>query len=169
MAIRKRCQQFSRLPRYFAGIADIVLYYTRGPLSAAGPRRAGTPCFPPVFRPKVLLRETAPNLHESSIALTNACLRCATENPPDHSHCHQCGSRLGSGVEAAAPGPSPALVRRPPDESKLPPPGSFRSGLYRLIRALFVNQKPASSRPLRIARGAGKGGAHGTGSGRVRQ
>ena len=31
---------------------------------------------------------------------------------------------------------------RPPDESRLPPPGSFRSGLYRLLRALFINQGP---------------------------
>ena len=31
---------------------------------------------------------------------------------------------------------------RAADESRLPPPGSFRSGLYRLLRALFINQGP---------------------------
>ena len=91
-------------------------------------------------------------------------------NPPDHSYCHQCGSWLGVDAGVAVTGSSPALVRRTPDESRLPPPGSFRSGLYRLIRALFVNQKPATSRPLRIPRLVGKRGrtAGGAASGRRR-
>ena len=35
---------------------------------------------------------------------------------------------------------SPAHV----NESRLPPPGSFRSGLYRLLRAIFFNQGPST-------------------------
>ena len=101
--------------------------------------------------------------------MTNACLRCSTENPPDHSYCRQCGSRLGVDAGVAAPGSSPALVRRPPDESRLPPAGSFRSGLYRLIRALFVNQKPVTSQHLKIERVAGNRSATGDGALPVRQ
>ncbi len=97
------------------------------------------------------------------------CLQCANENPPDHSYCHQCGSRLEGNSNDATPGSSLAFVRRPPDESRLPPPGSFRSGLYRLVRALFVNQKPVTTRPVRIARIAGERGGTESGAAAGRQ
>ena len=92
------------------------------------------------------------------------CLQCANENPPDHYYCHQCGSRLEGNANDATPGPTLAFVRRPPDESRLPPPGSFRSGFCRLIRALFVNQKPVVTRPVRIARIAGERGGMSAGT-----
>ena len=74
-----------------------------------------------------------------------ACPHCANQNPPDHFFCHQCGSRLG--VESAyyGQGAEPTVPRRLPDESRMPPRGSFRSGLYRLIRAVLINQRPLAS------------------------
>ncbi len=63
--------------------------------------------------------------------------------------------------ERSSPGPgqrpafSPASTppaRRPPDESRLPPPGSFRAGVYRLGRALLTSQgPPRSARPPGVA------------------
>ena len=84
--------------------------------------------------------------------MTRICPCCSNENPLDHLYCHQCGSSLAANAEAdaAVSEPPSTLVRRLPDESRLPPPGSFRSGLYRLIRALMVNQKPVSSLPSRV-------------------
>lgn len=76
--------------------------------------------------------------------MTSVCSLCANENPPDHSFCHQCGSRLGVGPGRHREGTPQATFRRPPDESRLPPAGSFRSGLYRLIRSVFINQNSAS-------------------------
>ena len=39
------------------------------------------------------------------------------------------------------------VMRRPPDETRLPPAGSFRSGVYRLLRALLINQGKSAYRP----------------------
>ena len=74
--------------------------------------------------------------------MTRTCPSCFNSNPSDHSYCHQCGTALGAAARPeSSPLPIPAaVVRRPADESRLPPAGSFRSGLYRLLRALFINQ-----------------------------
>ncbi len=80
-----------------------------------------------------------------------ACPHCANQNPPDHFFCHQCGSRLGVESACYVQGSEPTVPRRLPDESRMPPRGSFRSGLYRLIRAVLINQRP-------LASGAGKKG-----------
>ena len=74
--------------------------------------------------------------------LSLICPSCAADNPADHSFCHLCGERL-----AVANTPS---ATRPPDESRLPPPGSFRSGVYRVARAALMRQgKPEAVRQPR--------------------
>lgn len=144
MAIRKVCQPFSWLAALFRQYLwrGIVLY-ARPAISSRSPASRNGQYSTPIPA-AISVRNADLTPRKSNIALTNACLRCATENPPDHSYCHQCGSRLGADARAAAPSSLPAFVRRPPDESRLPPPGSFRSGLYRLIRAIFVNQGPTT-------------------------
>ena len=93
---------------------------------------------------------------EKNRNLSKICPSCATGNPPRHRYCHQCGAPLGKEPEplavppTAAPDAAPPAAKpfpvRPADESRLPPPGSFRAGVYRLARALFINQGP-SRRP----------------------
>ena len=79
------------------------------------------------------------------------CPACSNPNPLDHSFCHQCGTPLenaqqlgGDRVEASA-----TVERRAPDETRLPPAGSFRSGVYRLVRALLYSQGTSAYRPAR--------------------
>ena len=81
--------------------------------------------------------------------MSRICPSCANENPVDHSFCHQCGSRLGDAQESdidISEATRP-IARRPPEESRLPPPGSFRSGAYRLVRALLYKQGTSAYRP----------------------
>ena len=90
--------------------------------------------------------------------MTITCPACSNSNPPDHSFCHQCGSPL----DAADPVdpillPTPAAsLRRAPDESRLPPGGSFRSGLYRVLRALLTNQGTSAYKERRGRVGMGR-------------
>ena len=87
--------------------------------------------------------------------MTIVCPECANSNPPDHLYCHQCGAGLAAGQGPRLPERSGAGPQRPPDESRLPPAGSFRSGVYRLARALLVSQGPSPAtrqpRPMRRA------------------
>ncbi len=82
--------------------------------------------------------------------MSKICPSCSNPNPPDHAFCHQCGGPLADRQEPqghSPPAESPSVPRRPPDESRLPPPGSFRSGFYRLARALLINQGQSGYRP----------------------
>ena len=83
--------------------------------------------------------------------LTSVCSSCSTPNPSARRHCHQCGAPLAKAQppqDAVRPPSANPASRLPPDETRLPPPGSFRSGAYRLVRALLTSQKaPQSARP----------------------
>ncbi len=87
--------------------------------------------------------------------MNKICPACFNPNPSDHSYCHQCGSPLGSPESSGADGRAVAapVEWRPPEESRLPPAGSFRSGLYRLLRALLINQGSSAYRPVPIGAG----------------
>ena len=84
------------------------------------------------------------------------CLACSNPNPPDHSYCHQCGTALGDErrTDSLNEPASFPVNRRPPDESRLPPAGSFRSGVYRLLRALLINQGRSAYRPSPVGTAA---------------
>ena len=74
--------------------------------------------------------------------MTKICPSCFNSNPSDHSYCHQCGTALdlAGPPESSSLPKLAAVIRHPADESRLPPADSFRSGLYRLLRTLFINR-----------------------------
>ena len=101
------------------------------------------------FQPRVP-HLSPPSQWTSRVAqLSRICTACFNPNPPDHLYCHQCGSRLRErvGPELAVTEAAGAVERRPPDETRLPPAGSFRSGVYGLLRAVLYRQGAAAFRP----------------------
>ena len=77
-------------------------------------------------RPPPTLFERLPVLNEDSPCNVSG-------NSPEHPR-----------ERSETPGPTYPNPSRLPDETRLPPPGSFRSGLYRLARAVLINQGPSS-------------------------
>ena len=72
--------------------------------------------------------------------------------------------RRGPGRATRPANPS-VDMRRPADETRLPPAGSFRSGLYRLLRALLINQGVSSYKENGDRDGSRKGEALPAGAG----